>query len=45
MTAMMMIENAMKARRGMVTKPKYSTYLVVQDTPVLHGARVSGMNL
>lgn len=38
-------EKAMKDRRGIVTNPKYSTYLVVQDTPVEQGARVSGIIL
>ncbi len=41
----MMTENAMNERSGIVTNPKYSTYLVVHDTPVVHGARASGMIL
>ncbi len=42
---MMMIEKAINAKRGIVMKPRYSTYLVVHDTPVEHGARTSGIIL
>ena len=37
--------NAMKDKSGMVTNPKYSMNFVVHETPVVHGASVSGMIL
>jgi hypothetical protein len=40
-----MIEKAINERRGMVINPRYSMYLVVQETPRLHGARSSGIIL
>jgi hypothetical protein len=33
--------NAINARRGIVINPKYSTYLVVQETPVAQGIMLS----
>jgi hypothetical protein len=40
-----MILNAVNAIKGIVIKPKYSIYLVVQETPVEQGAKVSGIHL
>lgn len=36
---------AVKERRGIVIKPRYSTNFVVHDTPVEQGAKVSGIIL
>jgi hypothetical protein len=41
----MMIENAVKARKGIVMNPNISKYRVVHDTPVEQGARSSGIIL
>jgi len=43
--SMVNVRKPMPARRGIVTKPKYSMNLVVQETPARHGAAASGRML
>ena len=42
---MIMTENAANDKKGIVTNPKNSINFVVQETPVVQGAKVSGIIL